>query len=197
MRARYYDPSTGRFISEDPAGLDAGVNLYAYVAGNPISRVDSSGLHFGLAIIGTPVENSFPFNPNPTLVGAVSGGIGGLLGGATACGLGCAAVGVLAGSVAGAFDSSPDATALSSGYTSVVSQSIFTGNIGPSDIIVGGVGIGISSILPGENDIAKNIFSSAVAGSLISPKGGAAGLVGASSASLFSSLLTRGATCKP
>jgi len=44
MRARYYDPTTGRFISEDPAGLDAGVNLYTYVGGNPISRVDPSGL---------------------------------------------------------------------------------------------------------------------------------------------------------
>jgi RHS repeat-associated protein len=39
-RARYYDPRTGRFISEDPIGYSDGPNLYAYVAGDPINRRD-------------------------------------------------------------------------------------------------------------------------------------------------------------
>jgi uncharacterized protein RhaS with RHS repeats len=43
--ARYYDPSTGRFISEDPIGFQGGdINLYAYVQNNPLMRVDPSGL---------------------------------------------------------------------------------------------------------------------------------------------------------
>ena len=34
-RARYYDAGTGRFISEDPAGFEAGdTNLYRYVSNN-------------------------------------------------------------------------------------------------------------------------------------------------------------------
>ena len=36
MRARYYNPEIGRFISEDPSGFGGGdVNLYAYCGNNP------------------------------------------------------------------------------------------------------------------------------------------------------------------
>ena len=46
MRARYYDPLVGRFISEDPSGFDSGdVNFYAYVSNNPISYIDPLGLN--------------------------------------------------------------------------------------------------------------------------------------------------------
>jgi RHS repeat-associated protein len=43
-RARYYDPSTGRFLSEDPIGLAGGVNVYDYVMNNPLIGFDSWGL---------------------------------------------------------------------------------------------------------------------------------------------------------
>jgi RHS repeat-associated protein len=43
-RARYYDPTAGRFFSEDPIGFAAGdTNLYRYVGGNPVNFVDPSG----------------------------------------------------------------------------------------------------------------------------------------------------------
>ena len=44
MRARYLDPATGRFLSEDPTAFDSGVNFYAYVLNNPASFVDPFGL---------------------------------------------------------------------------------------------------------------------------------------------------------
>src|SRR2546427_4339020 len=34
-RARYYDPTTGRFLSKDPSG-SGGTNRYAYVGNNPV-----------------------------------------------------------------------------------------------------------------------------------------------------------------
>jgi hypothetical protein len=41
---RYYDPVTGRYVSADPIGLWGGFNLYAYASGDPINKIDFSGL---------------------------------------------------------------------------------------------------------------------------------------------------------
>jgi RHS repeat-associated protein len=43
-RARWYDPATGRFISQDPIGFEAGdANLYRYVGNGPMTKTDPSG----------------------------------------------------------------------------------------------------------------------------------------------------------
>ena len=42
LRARTYNPTTGRFTQEDP--IRDGLNWYAYCAGNPVMRVDPGGL---------------------------------------------------------------------------------------------------------------------------------------------------------
>ncbi|MCL4471289.1 MAG: RHS repeat-associated core domain-containing protein [Gammaproteobacteria bacterium] len=44
-RARYYDPTIGRFISRDPAGMPDGINQYAYVRNNPVNFTDPLGLY--------------------------------------------------------------------------------------------------------------------------------------------------------
>jgi RHS repeat-associated protein len=85
MRARYYDPEVGRFISEDPIGFEGGdVNLYVYASNNPILLIDPSGLievpgyeqllkntrdYFGVATWGTALSG---LEPAALVFGAVA-----------------------------------------------------------------------------------------------------------------------------
>jgi RHS repeat-associated protein len=66
-RARWYDPVSGRFISQDPIGLEGGLNRYEYALGNPNSYTDPNG--------------QFPW----LLLGLVAGGFiaGGVVGGSS------------------------------------------------------------------------------------------------------------------
>jgi|SRR5580658_3125485 RHS repeat-associated protein len=43
-RARYYDQTAGRFISEDPIRFKAGTNFYKYVGNSPTNWIDPFGL---------------------------------------------------------------------------------------------------------------------------------------------------------
>jgi RHS repeat-associated protein len=43
MRARWYEPKSGRFLSEDPIGLEGGVNPYVYAGDDPINGRDPTG----------------------------------------------------------------------------------------------------------------------------------------------------------
>ena len=47
LRARYYDPSSGRFLSRDPMEVQVfnplEINRYGYAAGNPVNLTDPSG----------------------------------------------------------------------------------------------------------------------------------------------------------
>ncbi len=44
-RARYYEPGTGRVLSEDPINFVGGMNFYKYVNNNPINFIDPTGLY--------------------------------------------------------------------------------------------------------------------------------------------------------
>jgi RHS repeat-associated protein len=50
-RARYYDPTVGRFLAEDQIGNDEGADPYAYTRNDPINFSDPTGLY---RLIGFP-----------------------------------------------------------------------------------------------------------------------------------------------
>ncbi|MCL2678877.1 MAG: RHS repeat-associated core domain-containing protein [Dehalococcoidia bacterium] len=68
LRARYYDPSIGRFTQEDP--INAGLNWYTYCNNNPVLFIDRTG-HYAEALQWVPsLSGALPW-----LVGGIATGM--------------------------------------------------------------------------------------------------------------------------
>jgi RHS repeat-associated protein len=76
FRARYYKPSSGRFISEDPLGIAGGANIYGYAGGNPLQFNDPYGLFAWPSLPQGAVDGVAGFGDG--LVSALSFGFGDL-----------------------------------------------------------------------------------------------------------------------
>ncbi len=60
---RWYDPSVGRWLSEDPSGLTAGPNPYEYCGNGPTDGIDPSGLAQPQPAKPTPLPPLLSFPP--------------------------------------------------------------------------------------------------------------------------------------
>jgi RHS repeat-associated protein len=77
LRARYYNPSTGRFMSRDPEDHSLrnpnALHRYLYANGEPVNRIDPSGRSATLQFVFTTAEISAPAEAGLT---ALVGGTG-------------------------------------------------------------------------------------------------------------------------
>lgn len=60
----YFDPTIGRWASRDPIQERDGPNVYAFVANNPVNKVDHYGL-FGSGGVGGPCIPGWTCPPTP------------------------------------------------------------------------------------------------------------------------------------
>jgi len=98
MGQRWYDSSTGRFISQDPIGFNGGLNLYEYADGNPVSRIDPSGL------LGTPYPTAPAVQVGTSITSRIIAAISQssrLTAGVTAAGVGVTALAIYAAAQTG------------------------------------------------------------------------------------------------
>jgi RHS repeat-associated protein len=83
MRARYYDPSLGRFISADPLrqaaiGQAGNFQFYSYTDNNPVNQTDPSGkLSFGEVVTALIVIDILAQTAVSTVRGVLAGGAAG------------------------------------------------------------------------------------------------------------------------
>ncbi len=74
--ARYYQASTGRFISQDPSGFGSGdTNLYRYVGNHPTYAIDPTGLYAvsGFGDLGSSSSSRNYYSSTSTIDSLTSG----------------------------------------------------------------------------------------------------------------------------
>lgn len=77
MRARYYDPALGRFVSKDPLGVSGGdYNLYAFARNSPYALSDPSGMWFDIVLdVGFVLYDVYSLITEPSWTNAAALGL--------------------------------------------------------------------------------------------------------------------------
>ncbi|MGH7530690.1 MAG: RHS repeat domain-containing protein [Gemmatimonadales bacterium] len=72
MRNRWYEPKSGRFLSEDPTGIMGGLNVYIYAANDPVNGRDPTGL-LSCSDGVTIIIDDVPVPCSEAVLGAIDG----------------------------------------------------------------------------------------------------------------------------
>ena len=73
-RARYYDPTIGRFTQRDPKGFIDGINRYAYAVNNPVNYRDPRGANITSPASLSSITSTASYFDSGNMGGGMAGG---------------------------------------------------------------------------------------------------------------------------